>query len=321
MILTIWPLQTPTKWFDTQMAKSSDDIAGLKGEGPALRPPKAIGYQCVMWQVCIQPHILKMENSSDCVMWLLCMQSYIIKTVKSSDDIDHLIIPDSHKVMWHAPWHHWHDTNPAKWQPWWYCHLGPMCDVTSVHAVIYHGDGQWVMWEVCMQTIFDGIGVTRVHAVIYHGDVNEDPPPWDRPKAIRDQSVMWQVCMQPHILKMAESSDDITLMQSYIMEMTKNNDDIDHLTIPKMLAAANGELYDHAFCEEQFKGGGPGCMQSYHGDALLEHWGQMCDVTSVYAVIYHGDGEESPMCGACSHISWRRSLCDVTSVTACSHIS
>ena len=56
---------------------------------------------------------------------------------------------------------------------------------------------------------------------------------------------------------MAKDSDDITLMQSYIMEMMKNNDDIDHLTIPEMLAPANGELYDHAFWEEQFEGDAP----------------------------------------------------------------
>ena len=56
---------------------------------------------------------------------------------------------------------------------------------------------------------------------------------------------------------MAKDSDDITLMQSYIMEMMKNNDDIDHWTIPEMLAPANGELYDHAFWEEQFEGDAP----------------------------------------------------------------
>ena len=27
----------------------------------------------------------------------------------------------------------------------------PMCDVTRVNAVIYHWDGHWVMWQVCMQ--------------------------------------------------------------------------------------------------------------------------------------------------------------------------
>ena len=31
-----------------EMAKSSDDIADLKGEDPPRDPPKAIGYQCVM---------------------------------------------------------------------------------------------------------------------------------------------------------------------------------------------------------------------------------------------------------------------------------
>ena len=47
------------------------------------------------------------------------------------------------------------------------------------------------------------------------------------------------------------------------------------MTIPEMLAAANGELYDHAFWEEQFKGGPP-----------LEHLGPMCDVTRVNAVAH-----------------------------------
>ena len=42
-------------------------------------------------------------------------------------------------------------------------YLGPMCDVTRVHAVIYHGDGkESPMWDM-----------TRVHTVIYHGDGEE----------------------------------------------------------------------------------------------------------------------------------------------------
>ena len=39
----------------------------------------------------------------------------------------------------------------------------PMCDVTRVHAVIYHRDGKES--PMC--------DVTRVHTVIYHGDGEE----------------------------------------------------------------------------------------------------------------------------------------------------
>ena len=161
----------------SHISKSSDDIDHLTIPGHRL----SIGDQWVMWQG--------------------CMQSFIIKMAKSSDDIDHLTISchclsiGDQCVMWqwccacsHISWRWQRTMMPLTIWPFqkrWQLqmestmtmhfgknnlrgtplleYLGPMCDVTRVHAVIYHGDGKES--PMC--------DVTRVHTVIYHGDSEE----------------------------------------------------------------------------------------------------------------------------------------------------
>ena len=146
MILTIWPFQTTSwalgpnvwcdkcacshiyhgngkeQWWYCPFDHSRPPLEHLTIQGPCL----SIGDQCVMWQGCMQSCIMEMAKSSDDIAYS--------RGEDTSWDPPKAI--GDQCVMWQAIY------LKDDEEQWWYCHLGPMCDVTRVHAVIYHGDGE-----------------------------------------------------------------------------------------------------------------------------------------------------------------------------------
>ena len=108
------------------------------------------------------------------------MLSYIMEMVKSSDDTDHLTI-SGHCLSTGDQWvnNGWCDNGACSHISWRWRratplleYLGPICDVTRVHAVIYHGDGKES--PMCdMTRVHTVIWNVRCDKIMYHRDDEE----------------------------------------------------------------------------------------------------------------------------------------------------